>query len=239
VVIFNRGTEAVNATLTAAQLKMLPSEPIQVRDLWTRRDLPPFTAEMSVKLAPRESRMLRVKGRPELRDGYYLSEMPARLYVAADGVRALQADPQIHRPVQLGNGTRGTGPRPALAGWGAPRADSTPYDNELRIRGTVYASGIGALADSRIQVKADRQFKRFSAQVGLDNSSLERSTKVRFEVYGDGALLAQSPELGFADPAFTLAAGVAGVSTVELVAREMAAGRAPTVVTWAAAALSQ
>ena len=239
VVILNRGTEPVKATLTASQLKFLPTESIHARDLWTRHDLPAFTNETYFNLAPRESRMLRLKGTPELRDGYYLSEMPARLYVAADGIRALQADPQIHRPVQLYRGTRGTGPRSALAGWGAPRADSTPYDNELRIRGNVYVSGLGALADSRIQVKADRQFNRFSAQVGLDNSSLERSTKVRFEVYGDGALLAQSPELGFADPAFALTAGVAGVQTLELVAREMGAGRAPAVVTWAAAALSR
>jgi alpha-galactosidase len=239
VVIFNRGTESTNATLAASQLKFLPTEPVRVRDLWNRRDLPAFTKEISFTLAPRESVMLRVKGRPELNDGIYLSEMPARIYVAADGIRALQADPQIHRPVPLDGGTGGTGPRPALAGWGAPRADSTPYNNELRIRGNVYATGIGALANSRLQVKADEQFKRFSAQVGLDNSSLERSTKVRFEVYGDGRLLAQSPELGFADAAYPLATGVSNVKTIELVAREVGAGHAPSVVTWGVAALTR
>jgi alpha-galactosidase len=157
----------------------------------------------------------------------YLSEMPARLYVAADGIHALQADPQIHRPVNTGDGaTRGTGPRPALAGWGGPRADSTPYNNELRLRGKSYDSGIGALANSRLQVKADRQFERFSAQVGIDDSSLERSTKLRFEVYGDGRLLARSPALGANDAPFTLDAKVAGVKTIELVAREIGKGSA-------------
>ncbi len=239
VVLFNRGNAPVDATLTAAHLKFSPTEPIRVRDLWSRRDLAPFTKQQSFTLAPRESVMLRVRGVPELQDGLYLSEMPARIYVAADGIRALEADPQIHRPVPLGTGTRGSGPRPALAGWGGPRADSTPYNNQLKLRGTAYASGIGALADSRLEVKADAGFKRFSAQVGMDDSSLEHSTKVRFEVYGDGRLLARSSALGFADPAYALHADVAGVKVIELVAREEGLGRAPTVVTWGAAALSQ
>jgi alpha-galactosidase len=237
VVIVNRGTAPVNATLTAQHLKFLPTAPIRPRDLWAKRDLPAFTKEMSVELAPRESVMLRVQGRPELADGMYLSEMPARIYVAADGIRALQADPQIHRPVQLANGTRGPGPRPTLAGWGAPRADSTPYNDELRLRGHSYASGIGALANSRLQVRADQQFSRFSAQVGLDDSSLERSTRVRFEVYGDGRTLAKSPPLAFGDAPFSLDADLAGVTVVELVAREVGVGHAPAVVTWGSAAL--
>jgi alpha-galactosidase len=239
VVIVNRGSEAVNATLTASQLKFLPTEPVRVRDLWNKRDLPAFTKQMSFTLSPRESVMLRVKGRPELSDGLYLSEMPARIYVAVDGIRTPQADPEIHRPVPLDSGTTGTGPRPALAGWGAPRADSTPYNNELRIRGVVYESGIGALANSRLQIKADEQFKRFTAQVGIDNSTLERSIKVRFEVYGDGRLLVQSPELGFADVAFYLQTGVANVKTIELVAREIAPGHAPSLVVWGGAALTR
>jgi len=238
VVIVNRGSAPLHATLDAEHLKFSPTEPIQVRDLWTQRDLPAFTKQTSFSLGAHESVMLRVRGVPELRDGMYLSEMPARIYVAADGIHALEADPQIHRPVPLGTGTHGTGPRPALAGWGGPRADSTPYNQELRIRGTAYASGIGALANSRLQIKADAEFKRFSAQVGLDDSSLERSTKVRFEVYGDGRLLSQSPELKFDDPAFALNTDVAGIKVIEIVAREMGLGRAPTVVTWAAAALS-
>jgi len=239
VVIFNRGSAPLNAALTAAHLKFSSSEPIRVRDLWTRRDLPAFVKEKSFALAPRQSVMLRVSGAPELRDGMYLSEMPARIYVAADGIRALEADPQIHRPVPESTGTRGTGPRPALAGWGGPRADSTPYNEELRIRGLSYASGIGALANSRLQIKADAEFTRFSAQVGLDDSTLERSTQVRFEVYGDGRLLSQSAELGVDDPAFPLSANVSGIKVIEIVAREIGLGRAPTIITWAAAALSR
>ena len=194
---------------------------------------------MSFAIAPRASVILRVTGKPELADGVYLSEMPARIYVAADGIRALQADPQIHRPVPQDSGSRGRGPRPALAGWGAPRADSTPYDNELRIRGVAFASGIGALANSRLQVSTEAGFRHFAAQVGHDDTSRERATSVRYEVYGDGRLLAQSPELTFSDPAFALSADVSGVRTLELVAREAGIAHDPTVVTWGAAALSR
>ncbi len=238
VVIVNRTSVPQTATLTAGHMKFSPTELIQVRDLWSRRDLPPFTKEKSFALAAHESVMLRVKGRSDLNDGLYLSEMPARIYVAADGIRVPEADPEIHRPVPQGGGTRGVGPRPALAGWGGPRADSTPYNNELRIRKVPYASGIGALADSRLEIKTDAEFKRFTAEVGLDDSTRERATKVRFEIYGDGRLLSQSPELGFGDPAHALTADVAGVKLVEIVAREVGLGRAPTLVTWGAAALS-
>jgi hypothetical protein len=100
-------------------------------------------------------------------------------------------------------------------------------------------SGIGALANSRLQVRADQQFTRFSARVGVDDSSLERSTRVRFEVYGDGRLLAKSPALGFEDAPFALDAGVSGVKIIELVAREIGMGHAPSVVTWGAAALQR
>ena len=238
VVIFNRGTEPVDVKLTAAHLKFQSGTPIAVRDLWLRKDLPAFTDEAAIPVAPRASVILRVTGRPLLADGIYLSEMPARIYVAADGIRALQADPQIHRPVGMGDdSTRGSGPRPALAGWGGPRADSTPYNNQLRLRGKRYDSGIGALANSRLQVKADRQFAHFSAQVGIDDSSLERGTTLRFEVYGDGRLLARSPALGANDAPFLLDAKLPGVSTLELVAREIGRGSAATIVTWGEAAL--
>ena len=238
VVIFNRGTATVNATLTAQHLKFQPGTPIQLRDLWQRRDLPAFSGETRFVLAPRESVVLRARGQPLLGDGIYLSEMPARLYVAADGIRALQPDPQIHRPVDDDDGaTRGSGPRPALAGWGGPRADSTPYGNELRLRGTSYGTGIGALANSRLQVRVDRQFSRFSAQAGMDDSSLERATRVRFEVYGDGRLLARSPALGADAAPHAFDVDVSGVTTLELVARGTGRESAPSVVTWAEAAL--
>ena len=240
VVIFNRGTEPVTATLTASHLKFQPGTVITARDLWARRDLAPFTDETSFVVAPRESVMLRVTGQPQRADGLYLSEMPARVYVAADGIATPQPDPQIHRPVPLGAGaTRGTGPRPALAGWGAPRADSTPYGSELRLRGRRYPSGIGALANSRLQVRTAGQFARFSAQVGMDDSSLGRRAKVQFEIYGDGRLLAKSASLGAdAAPVF-LAVRVTGIRTLELVARQLGADSVPVIVTWGDAALAR
>ena len=238
VVLFNRGTGPLVAKLTAAQLKLAPDAPVYLRDLWTRRDAGTFVDQKVFSLAPREAVILRATGQREVPDGLYVSEMPARIYVAVDGIRAPEADPQIHRPVGVdADATRGTGPRAALAGWGGARADSTPYNGELRLRHKAYASGIGVLADSRLEVRSDGQFARFAADVGIDDSSPERRTEVRFAVYGDGRLLAESPAVGASSAAYRLEADVRNVRVVELVTREVTPGRAPTVVTWGAAAL--
>ena len=93
------------------------------------------------------------------------------------------------------------------------------------------------LADSRLEVRSDGQFARFAADVGIDDSSPERRTEVRFAVYGDGRLLAESPAVGASSAAYRLEADVRNVRVVELVTREVTPGRAPTVVTWGAAAL--
>lgn len=240
VVLFNRGTGPLTARLTAAQLKFAPHAPVLLRDLWARRDVGSFVGEKEFRLAPREVVILRATGEREVPDGLYLSEMPARIYVAVDGIRSPVPDPQIHRPVGLGaDATRGTGPRPALAGWGGARVDSTPYNGELRLRHKAFASGIGVLADSRLEVRADREFARFAADVGIDDTSPERGTEVRFSVYGDGRLLAESPPLGAESPTYRLEVSVSNVRVVELVAREGVPGRAPTVVTWGAATLTR
>jgi hypothetical protein len=133
--------------------------------------------------------------------------------------------------------TSSTGSRPLYAGWGGPRADSTPYDETLEIAGTPYRSGIGALANSRLEIKADGQFTRFTALVGIDDSTRGKSAPVRFEVYGDGKRLAMTAPLHFGQSAMPLTADVAGVKVVEIIARQMKPAEANVVVTWADAAL--
>ncbi len=87
-------------------------------------------------------------------------------------------------------------------------------------------------------VRADRQFSGFSADVGIDDSSLERSTRVRFELYGDARLLAESPELAADDRAYHLAADVKGVRVLDLIARDIGGASAPTLIDWAGAAVT-
>lgn len=238
VVLFNRTSEPAEIQLNAAHLKMAADRPIAARDLWTHQDVGSFTGSRKVTLQPHEAALLQVSGTPLLSAGTYLSEMTGRINVAEDGIPALEADPTIHRMVDpYAPSTSSDGSRPVYAGWGGPRADSTPYDETLEIAGTAFRTGIGALANSRLEVRADGQFTRFTALVGIDDSTRGKSAPVRFEIYGDGKRLAASPPMRFGDPAFPVEATVTGVKVVEIIARQLKPAEGNVVITWANAAL--
>jgi alpha-galactosidase len=238
VVLFNRNATPVTVQLTADHLKMARDASISLRDLWAGGPPGSFTGEKDIMLKPHEAMILKAIGKPALATGFYLSEMPARVNVAADGITALEADPTVHRMIQPWvGGTHGSGTRPEYAGWGGPRADSTPYDEAIRIANITYPDGIGALANSRLEVRANGEFARFESVVGIDDSSRSKGQTVTFEVYGDGRLLASSSPMRFGQPAATLAAPVAGIRIVELVARASGINDGPTIVAWGEAAL--
>ena len=238
VALFNRTDEPAEIELNAAHLKMAADQPIRSRDLWAHQDQGSFTGKRMVKLQPHEVVLLKVSGTPLLADGQYLSEMTGRINVAQDGIPEPEADPTIHRMADpYAPSTSSTGSRPVYAGWGGPRADSTPYDETLEIAGTPFRSGLGALANSRLEIKADGQFTRFAAQIGIDDSTRGKAAKVRFEVYGDGRLLASSAPLAFGQAAVPIAANVSGVKVLELIARQQGGSEGNVVVTWGDAAL--
>ena len=238
VAIFNRGLYPIKVELTAAHLKMDPGQPIVLRDLWKRVDIGSFNTETTIETQPRETIILKASGKHALAAGRYLSEMPGRINVAEDGVKALEMDPTIHRMVDpWGAGTRSGGQRPQYAGWGGARADATPYGENIRMQNTIYRSGIGALADSRFEVKTDGEFSQFSALVGIDDSTRDKNSKVSFEVYGDGKLLVASEPTAFNQGGITLTAAISGVKVLELIARQQGEAQNPVVIAWANAVL--
>jgi hypothetical protein len=82
-------------------------------------------------------------------------------------------------------------------------------------------------------------FTRFSADVGVDDSTRGKRAPVRFEVYGDGRLLAASTPMRFDQPAAQLTANVRGVKTLEIIARQMGSDQGNVIVTWANARLDE
>ena len=233
VLLFNRTSLPGRITLTAAHLKMDDSALIALRDAWARADAGSFTGKRDFELQAHEALLFVATGKPALARGHYVSERPADVYVARDGIRALQADPMLHRALPSWSSTETAGVRPVYAGWGAPRADATPFDEALRIRNAGYRYGVGALADSRLQVKVPDGSRRFIAQVGVDDSTRGRTAAVSFEVWGDGRRLAATPPLKFNQPARELSADLRGVKLIELIARQHGADTAgPVVVTW-------
>ena len=239
VAIFNRGLAPITVTLAADHLKLSTTQPIRMRDLWARSDLGSFTKERDFEVRPRQTIMLKVTGLPALPHGTYLSEMPARIHVAADGIVVPRADPRIHRMVETWyRKTEGRGSQQIYGGWGGARADATPYDQELSLGRRPYPNGIGVLANSRLEVRAEAGFQRFSADVGIDDSSEGVAARAKFEVYGDGRLLAASAYLAYAQGAHRLEADVKGIHVLELVVRQRGADVAPVMATWGNALLA-
>ena len=237
VALFNRTNAPVDVVLTAAHLKWRADADVTLTDLWSGTTTS-FRGEYKVKLAPHETLIYRAKGARSHAGGLYLSEQPGRVNPAVDGVVEPEADPLIHRGVIGWSSTRGTGQHPQYGGWGGARADATPYGQTLKVGGVPFATGIGALANSRIEVR-NAGFRRFTAQVGLDDSARVRDIPVTFAVYGDGRLLARSKPQAFGMAPVPLSADVSGVKVIELVARGRQGERFPAPVTWGEAALDR
>jgi alpha-galactosidase len=237
VAIFNRGLARQEVNLIAAQLKFSAEAPIQLRDLWSKKEST-FTGETTFELEPRQTLLFEARGERRLEEGVYLSETPADVNVAVDGVVVPELDPVVHRMTGQWSGTRDSGERPAYAGWGGAQADATPYDQALQINGRRFDTGLGVLAGSRLEVRNSAGYKKFTALVGVDDSTRNVADKVEFLVYGDGKLLGKSGALGFGTAAKSLDVNVEGAKLIELVVRQASTtGGIPVVVTWGDAAL--
>jgi alpha-galactosidase len=236
VAIFNRGIAAADVDLTARHLKFTDDDDIVLTDLWTGQQSR-FKKETKFTLAPRQTLIFRAEGTRRLRNGLYLSEMPGRVNPAVDGVKTPQPDPLIFRD-QTWGGTHGNGPHPQYAGWGGAQADLTPFGQALSIAGKAFDTGLGLLADSRLEVRNDGA-NTFTAEVGVDDSTLDKAHPVTFAVYGDGKLLVKSAPKSYREDPDTLIAHVRGVKIIELVATNAAPDDTqPTLVTWGDARLT-
>ncbi|KQW48240.1 MULTISPECIES: NPCBM/NEW2 domain-containing protein [unclassified Roseateles] len=236
VLLFNRTGANAKFTLTAEHLKMDATTPIALRDAWARADAGTFTGQREFELKPREALLFTATGKHMLPRGYFVSERPGSVYVARDGIRALEQDPVVYRALASWSTTDNGGTRPAYAGWGGPRADSTPHDQGLSVQRETFRHGIGVLADSRLQVQVAAGSQRFTARVGVDDSTRGKTAAVSFEVWGDGRRLASTAPLKFNQPARDLSADLRGVKLIELIARQHGADTTgPLVVTWGGA----
>jgi len=237
VALLNRTSAPLQVTLTADQLKYLDDGDVTLENLWTG-DTITFRKEHEFALAPRETLVFKARGTRTLAAGYYISEMPGSVNPAVDGITVPEAEPLTYRGILPWQGTRGNGEHPRYGGWGGAQADMTPYGDQLAVAGHRFFSGIGVLANSRLEVR-NNGFKRFSATVGVDDTARDRSQPVTFFVYGDGRLLAESGPKRFGEAPSPIEADVSGVKLVELVARTAEPMRFPDPVTWGEAALTR
>lgn len=236
VALFNRGNGTHEVTLLADHLKFANGAPIALRDLWSKARLAPFTGERKFTLKPRETLVFEAIGTRALANGVYVSEVPGMVNVAVDGVVRPEPDPMPHLGISPWNGTRDSA-RPVHGGRGGAQTDQTVYGEGIQIAGSGHRTGVGVLANSRLELNADGKYRRFTAEVGVDDNSRQLDMPVTFLVYGDGKLLTQSAPAKFGDKAQRLSADIGGAKIVELVVRQAEEPKLPASVAWADAAL--
>lgn len=237
VALLNRTASPIEAILTASHLKMAVDGEVILTDVWHTDEERRFTGQDQIVLAPHETRLFLATGSRALQDGVYISEIPGLVNVAADGVQQSELDPTIRRGVSEWSGSASSGEWPIYSGWGGAQSDASPHGTPLSVLGQGFASGVGIYSNSRLEVRADANFTWFSAEVGVDDSSRNRKDPVVFEVYGDGRLLASSPQIRFGDKAMSLKAEVSGVNVIELVVRNGINVRLPVSIAWGSAML--
>ena len=217
VAVFNRGDVPAVAAVNWKQLKLKAGSEAKVRDLWAHAALASARDTIDVSVGSRETRMFKVTGEPLAGDGRYLTEMLGRINVAADGVTVVEPD--------VGKAS------------GGPRADLTPLGDAIRLAGQRHEYGVGILANSRMEFRADGQFARFTAKVGVDDGSAAGEAAVVFAVYGDGKLLFESAALRRGATPAPVDLDISGVEVLELVAQGPKAAAGPLRVAWADARL--
>lgn len=209
IAFINRGNHPLSISVPLARLNLRNTGNGSIRDVWSKQTHRLVGDAITATLAPRGGALLTVSGVEQLKDGIYLNEIPARINVAEDGRTRIAASL----------------PRD----WIAARAGAAPSGEPLRIAGKQYDNGIGILSNSRLEVKLDRQYGRFSATAG----ALAGLAPVRYSVYGDGRLLLQRS--GTTPTEFNVS--VQGVQTLELIAENVVQGTSHMAVAWADALL--
>lgn len=219
VLLVNRGESVAEASVTPAQMKLRAGKSFNVRDLWTHSDLPASTGPLKFTLEPHASVLVKVSGTAATGNATGLSEATGRIHVAVDGLPTYSA-----KPAEVS---------------GTPRADATPYGKRLSVGGRGFDYGIGIHANSRLEVRAGKDYTRFTAQVGVDDSASLAREKVSFWVYGDGKPLFASKPMVRGDAPAQITVQVANVEVIELVAvaEGIEKGRLAPVVSWVDAAL--
>jgi len=136
------------------------------------------------------------------------------------------------------------GPVP-LSAFGPVHADSTVAPPRiarnivglpLQIGKKSYTNGIGVFARSLLEYPLNKQFRRFSAEVGIDSITKGKGSVV-FEVYADDRKLWASPIMSGLDDARKVDLDITGVDRLRLIVNDGSDSNSFDAANWADAAL--
>ncbi|GAA4613256.1 NPCBM/NEW2 domain-containing protein [Actinoallomurus liliacearum] len=123
-------------------------------------------------------------------------------------------------------------------GWGPVEKDRSNGEtgaadgHPITINGVVYQKGLGAHAPSSIEYYVAKRCTAVSADVGVDDEKTQNGS-VTFEIWADGAKVADSGLLTTADPAEHLTADVSGARFVRLIVTDGGNGTDSDHADWA------
>ncbi len=102
--------------------------------------------------------------------------------------------------------------------WTEPAVDQSIDGNPIRIADHLYARGVSTHATTIMEVAVPRRAKRFVAEVGIDSQvKPDAPSSVTFIVYGDGAVLYESPVMHVMDPPRRIDVRVDEINSLKLV----------------------
>ncbi|MDQ3928568.1 MAG: NPCBM/NEW2 domain-containing protein, partial [Chloroflexota bacterium] len=126
----------------------------------------------------------------------------------------------------------------ATNGWGVVERDTSngennPYDGHtITLNSVTYSKGIGVHANSEVKVYLGKSCTNFSSAIGVDDEIGTRGSVV-FEVWGDGARLAQSIVMTGSTPTGSLNVDLTGKDELVLSLRDGGDGNAYDHADWA------
>jgi hypothetical protein len=124
-------------------------------------------------------------------------------------------------------------PRLAQQSYGSLKYDRAFNLDPLTLKGHRYANGLGTHASSDIQFNLGRNYKRFEADIGLDDSQMGGAGSVQFEVWADDQKLYQSKTLRAGDTPEKISVDISGKSILRLVVTDAGDGDHSDHADWA------
>ncbi len=111
------------------------------------------------------------------------------------------------------------------------KTDRNVTGGQLRCGGRLYLKGIGVHSAARLSYKLDRPWRRFQAEIGIDDSTGGRGS-VGFRVFVDGALKYSSPPIRGGMPPQAVSIDLSGAKQLDLVVDYGEAGNVMDHADW-------
>ncbi|HSY10405.1 MAG TPA: NPCBM/NEW2 domain-containing protein, partial [Candidatus Dormibacteraeota bacterium] len=119
-----------------------------------------------------------------------------------------------------------------ITGWGVANADHDIIGQPISINGEKFIHGVGTHATSKFRVDIDGNAKRFTAQVGVDDSAGNQGS-VEFILSGDGKILWRSGVIKGGDAAKPVDVNLTGIKILVLRVTDGGDGESNDHADWA------